>query len=123
MTADGFSMAETGASGTYSMNQIPPGTIQIQFYNCANRGNFAPQFYPDQLAAASAASIKVRPGQVVSGIDATLAPGATISGMITLASGRGLSNVCAEALPVSFSAGLGGGLAQRRASGVRSFAC
>jgi hypothetical protein len=96
MTADGFSGAETRANGTYSMDQIPPGKIGVQFFNCNNPGNYAPQ--------SAAASIKVRPGQVVSGIDAALAPGATISGTISLASGRKLSNVCIDAIPASFSA-------------------
>src|SRR5262249_14942073 len=85
---------------TYSMDQIPAGTIGVQFFNCNNRGNYAPQ--------TAAASIKVRPGQVVSGVDAALTPGATISGTITLASGRKLSNVCIDAIPASFSAGFGG---------------
>lgn len=114
-TSDGFAFSETGSDGTYSMNQIVPGKIQIEFFNCDNRGNFAPQFYPDTPNAAGAATIQVRAGQVVPGIDAALLPGATISGTISLASGRKLANklshVCAEAIPIDFSNSLGGGFA------------
>jgi hypothetical protein len=111
-TADGLSAGRTAANGTYSMDQIRAGKIQVQFFNCSDHGNYAPQFYRDAQNAATAASIKVRPGQVVSGIDAALAPGATVSGTITLASGHTLTNVCVDAVPVSFSAALDGGSAQ-----------
>jgi len=97
VTADGSSYTITGAHGNYFMNQIPPGTVQVQFFNCSNPGSYEP---------AATAWMKVRPGQVVSGIDAALAPGATISGAIAMASGRKLSNVCIDAMPVSASADL-----------------
>ena len=95
--ADGFSIAATGPDGTYALDQLSPGQTQIQFFNCANKGNFAPQFYPGQVNPAEAASIKLRPGQVVKGIDAAMTPGATISGAISLTTGATPSNVCVVA--------------------------
>jgi Carboxypeptidase regulatory-like domain len=116
-TDDGFSIAETGPDGAYSINQISPGETQVQFWNCANPGNFAPQVYPNQLDPAKAVSIKVGPGQVVKGIDAALAPGATISGAVTLTSGGQPSRVCVDADPVRFFGNLGGSEATTRHGG------
>jgi Carboxypeptidase regulatory-like domain len=113
-TSDGYSMAETGANGTYAINQLSPGKNQLEFFNCSSHGNFAPQFYPDQLDPTKAVSISVRSGQVVKGINAAMAPGATISGTITLASGTKPSNVCVEADPVTGFGNLGGGLTATR---------
>jgi len=109
-TADGFAGAETAANGRYSIDQIPPGRTKVEFINCDNRGNFAPQFYPDNLNVAAAVSIDARPGRVTSGIDAALAPGATIGGTISLPSGRKLSAVCVVAIPLQFAERLGGNL-------------
>src|SRR5262249_1864906 len=77
-----------------------------QFFNCSNRGNYAPQV--------TAASIRVRPGQVIAGIDAALAPGAAISGTLTLPSGRTLSNVCVEAISAGFGSDFEGSAESHR---------
>ncbi len=100
-TTDGFSLSVTGSDGTYAIDQLSTGQAQVQFFNCANSGSFAPQIYPDQLDPAKAVSIKVRSGQVVKGIDAVLVAGATISGAIRLTSGANPSKVCVEADPVA----------------------
>jgi hypothetical protein len=114
LTASGFAGTETHANGRYSMDRIPPGRTKVEFINCDNRGNFAPQFYPDNLNVAAAVSIGTRAGRITSGIDAALAPGATISGTIALPSDRTPSGVCALAVPVQFATGFGGNLAFSR---------
>lgn len=91
------SIAETGPDGTYAVDQLSPGKVQLQFSNCSNKGSFAPQFYPNQLDGAKAVSIKIGPGQVVKGINAAMAPGGTISGTITLPSGDQPGGVCVQA--------------------------
>jgi hypothetical protein len=108
---NGFAVAETGPTGTYSVNQLSPGQTQVFFTNCASDGNFAPQVYPDQFDPAKAVSIKVRSGQVVKGINAAMATGATISGSITLTTGAEPSSVCVDAAPVQEDGNLGGALA------------
>jgi hypothetical protein len=110
-TTDGFSLSVTGSDGTYAIDQLSAGQAQVQFFNCANSGNFAPQIYPDQLDPAKAVSIKVRSGQVVKGINAALVAGATISGAIRLTSGANPSKVCVEAGPAGEGGSPGGGLA------------
>ena len=109
-TTDGFSLGVTGPDGSYAIDQLSTGQTQVQFFNCANSGSFAPQIYPDQLDPAKAVSIKVRSGQVVKGINADLVAGATISGAIRLTSGASPSRVCVEADPAAEGGNLGGGL-------------
>jgi hypothetical protein len=109
--SDGFSFGVTGPDGTYAIDQLSTGQTQVQFFNCANSGNFAPQIYPGQLDPAKAVSVKVRSGQVVKGINAAMAAGATISGSIALTSGGTPSKVCVEADPVQEGGNLGGSLA------------
>jgi hypothetical protein len=41
-TADADSIAETGPDGTYTIDQLSPGKVQLQFSNCSNKGSFAP---------------------------------------------------------------------------------
>jgi hypothetical protein len=105
-TADGYATTVTGAGGTYAMNQLTPGTVALQFFNCSAKGNFAPQSYPH--------SIKVGPGQVISGIDAALLPGATISGAITLTTGGKPTGVCVFAAPVGVNADFAGAASTQR---------
>jgi hypothetical protein len=114
LTANQLMVTLTKANGSYSMDQLPPGRTKIEFVNCQNRGNFAPQFYPGNLNVAGAESVAARPGRVTSGIDAALEPGATISGTIALSSGRKLSQVCAGAAPVQFATDVGGRVALSR---------
>jgi hypothetical protein len=37
-----FSSAITGPDGSYAMDQLSPGKIQIDFFNCSAHGNYAP---------------------------------------------------------------------------------
>jgi hypothetical protein len=107
--AYGDSDAETGPDGTYVLNQLTPGTHQIQFFNCDNKASLAPQFYPGQLNSVNATSLRVSSGQVVKGINAALTPGATISGTVTMSTGAKPDFVCVEADPVALAGNLGGG--------------
>jgi hypothetical protein len=101
---NGDGMAETGRDGTYYANQLTPGQVPVEFDNCANRGNYAPQYYPGQLNPAAGGLVSLRGGAVTSRINAAMTPGATISGRLTSPSGDGLRNVCADGVPT------GGGL-------------
>ncbi len=101
ITGDGFSSAITGPGGSYAMDQLSPGKIQIDFFNCSAYGNYAPLTYPH--------AIKMGSGQVIKGIDASLAPGATISGTIALTTGSKPTNVCVYAAPASTDSDQDGG--------------
>jgi hypothetical protein len=85
---------QTAANGSYAVGQLRAGNYVIQFAGgCGNRGSYAPQGYrgtnvnaPQQVAVGAA--------QQLTGINATMQPGATISGRVTSGSGTGLSGVC-----------------------------
>jgi Carboxypeptidase regulatory-like domain len=121
--------AMTGANGSYSIQQLAAGAYQVSFSGgCGNSASYAPQYYPDQQNAAAATSITVGPGQTRPGIDASLLPGATISGRVTSLKGKPLGNICVQAwsrqeilrfsvTPLVLIAIAGGGGQQTAASG------
>ncbi len=79
---------QTGRNGSYHLHALYPGKWSVQFsIGCGSRGNYAP---------ASHRAIRIRYGQDVSGIDAALGTGGTISGTVTLttSSGAPLSGIC-----------------------------
>jgi Carboxypeptidase regulatory-like domain len=90
----------TNADGTYQVDQLPTEVTTVTFSGgCGNGGSYAPQWYPGQDNAETAATIKVRAGHDTAGINANLLPGATITGRVTAASGKGLGGVCVAATP------------------------
>jgi hypothetical protein len=109
-TGDGYSFAVTGVDGSYAINQLSPGQVQLDYFNCSPHGNYAPESYPH--------SIRVGLGQVVRGIDVALPPGATISGTIALTTGGKPTNVCVLAMSAGVDADLdnGGGASSSRGS-------
>jgi hypothetical protein len=109
-TGDVFFEAQSGANGGYSIDQLPVGGYQVEFSGgCGNSGSYAPQVYPDQANPLAATLVRVGRGQTRSGIDASMAPGATISGKVTNAAGHGVANVCPLAITPQDESGLGPG--------------
>lgn len=86
----------TGPSGTYTITQLPPGRYTVEFINglCGHGGNWAPQFYPNQADPDAAVPVKVGHGQTVTGINATMRPGSTISGTVTTSAEKPVSKLC-----------------------------
>jgi hypothetical protein len=109
-SADNFGFAVTAKDGTYSVDQLPVDTYQVEFAGgCGNSGSFAPQAYnntnvlePQNIDVSTA-------GQVVAGIDAAMQPGPVIAGTVTDSSGRKLSGICVFAVTPS---GIEFGIAQ-----------
>lgn len=97
LVGDG-SETETNPDGTYSIFGIQPGQWSVQFAGgCGNAGSFAPQFYDNQPDGQLATLIQFSPGKRTRNIDAVMRPGGTVSGVVTNASGRRLSNICVGA--------------------------
>jgi len=94
---EGFSVS--AKDGTYSVNQLPVDTYNVQFTGgCGNRGSFAPQAY-DNTNVLEPQNIDVTTaGQAVTGIDAAMQPGPVISGTVTDSSGHELSGICVFAV-------------------------
>lgn len=87
--------ATTDVDGSYSIAGLPAGPYQVQFTGgCGNSGSLAPQYYKSEPGAGSADVITLTAGTITPGIDAAMKPGATISGVVTDPSGRGLNDVC-----------------------------
>ncbi len=92
--AHGNAFAETDFDGSYSFGGLQPGSFTVQFTGCDNSGSVAPQYYNDESDSGSADPITLTAGQITTGIDAAMKPGATISGVVTDAAGHALSDVC-----------------------------
>ena len=85
---------QTAANGSYAVDQLAAGSYAIQFSGgCGNRGSYAPQGY-DGTNVNTPQEVPVAAGQLLSGINAVLQPGATLDGRVTSGLGRGLGGVC-----------------------------
>ncbi len=96
-------------AGQYELTGLPTGpwivgfkSEQLCFFGCSAAGNWVPQFYDGVANRSEAAPIGVRAGGRVDGVNATLEPGAQVSGLVTDGStsepvGSGKVEVCARA--------------------------
>ncbi|HWF81790.1 MAG TPA: carboxypeptidase-like regulatory domain-containing protein [Streptosporangiaceae bacterium] len=85
----------TNAHGTYSIIALQTGSYTLSFSGgCGNPGSYAPQYYRGQVNLGAANAVNATAGRTTSGIDATMQPGGTITGIVTDSSGRRLNRVC-----------------------------
>jgi hypothetical protein len=79
--------AITAADGSYSLDAMATGRYQMQFQpDCGNTGNYLP--------AVPHAAVQVTAGKATTGVDASLPPGAEISGVVTGSGGTPLAGIC-----------------------------
>ena len=71
----------TAQDGTYSFDSIVPGSAFVIAFNSPD-GEYASEYYDDQISYGEAEHVQVPLEGAVSGIDAQLAPGGTISGNV-----------------------------------------
>jgi hypothetical protein len=103
-----FSFAVTSRTGSYALPRLTTGHYPVEFFGgCGNSGSYAGQFYRNKKLYLSANRVPVAAGQTTTGINAVLAPGATISGTVTGASGQPLRGVCVGVTTQSLTAQLG----------------
>jgi hypothetical protein len=84
-------------NGDFRISRLPAAQYTVTFFAstyCRTKGNWAPQYYPDQANPANAVPVSVRAGQHVSRINAALRPGATLTGQVTSRTGRPLRGIC-----------------------------
>jgi Carboxypeptidase regulatory-like domain len=74
--------ATTSSGGTYLLDGLPAGSYKVQFQP-ANGQNYITQWYLDKSDYAAAVPVSVTSGHTTANVDATLASGATISGVVT----------------------------------------
>ncbi|MGN7252712.1 beta strand repeat-containing protein [Arthrobacter sp. SAFR-014] len=77
--------ANVRTDGTYKLRGLPAGTYKLQFYGYDSGA--LEEWYQDARTSAEATPVTVTAGQDLTGIDATLAKGASISGKVTLPEG------------------------------------
>lgn len=91
-TAQGSSVA---SDGSYTVGGLKAGSYKVQFSTYGT--NALPQWYKNAASFASATALTVASEQDVTGIDATLAKGASISGTVSAPTGVTLSKVTVTA--------------------------
>jgi hypothetical protein len=84
--------AWTGSDGTYSL-PLYEGEFKIEFWPAPSGRNLALQFYDHQDRWNDAAVLSLVDGEWVSGVDADLGSGATLSGHVSNASGQPLEDI------------------------------
>jgi len=92
----------TNAHGKYSIIALRSGAYTVNFTaGCGNPGSYAPQFYRGQANQGSATPVRATAGRTTPGIDATMQPGGTITGIVADASGHPLNRMCVLVEPTS----------------------
>jgi hypothetical protein len=85
----------TKADGSYTFDQMPPGTYFAQFSGgCGNAGSFAPQAYNNTSIFTPQPIIVSKPAETITGINAAMQPGATLSGTVLGSGGSKLTGMC-----------------------------
>ncbi len=92
---------ETGVGGNYRFDDLPPGEYKVRFHDCGTGADYASQTYNGQGDLTSATHVTVTGGNTTTGINATLAPGASIAGNVQSAGGRGIDGVCVSVVKAS----------------------
>ncbi len=101
---DPGSIAQTAADGTYTINNLLPGTYSVRFtpfpqtagFNPGG-GNYLPQYYNGEPSSQHADPVNVTGAATTSGIDAHLQAGGEISGHVVDQSGAPVANVLVSA--------------------------
>ncbi|MCU1426685.1 MAG: Esterase, partial [Actinomycetia bacterium] len=93
----------TGAGGHYTLDGVPAGDLEVEFFAtglCPGGvpASFAAQWYNQQPAEATANTVTVVSGSTTTNINAAMLAGGSISGTVTAAAGgAGLSGICVDA--------------------------
>lgn len=87
----------TDASGAYTLDALPAGSYIVEFY--AEGKGLKREYWQNTFDYSQATPVALTEGQAVSGIDASLAAGGSIAGVVTRADGGApLANVTVNAL-------------------------
>jgi protocatechuate 3,4-dioxygenase beta subunit len=88
----------TAADGSYALGGLAPGRYVVAFQ--PSSGNLMAQYSGASATIGDAAAVDVQPGGDTTGVDAQLAPGATLTGRVTdRADGAGLRWATVTAIP------------------------
>ena len=76
------SVGITGKTGKYHLDGLAPGRYSVEFSSCVSLPRYAPQWFKDKAPGAPATAVTVQPGRTTAGINAALASGKSISGVL-----------------------------------------
>jgi len=93
---------QTDGSGNYSVQGVPGGNCKVSF-ETSQAGNYVSQWYNGKANSNEADQVSVTVGATTSGIDATLAPGGTISGHVKNSSNTGIANVYVNVYDLNYN--------------------
>lgn len=94
----------TSRGGRYKFTGLAPGRYFVQFQDCSVHPRFGSQLYKGKQTFKSATPVRVTSGRTTSGINATMTPGGTISGVVRTPAGKPAAGVCVDAFDASSSA-------------------
>src|SRR5437660_3293733 len=86
----------TGADGSYTIAGLVPGSYEVGFQSTS--GNFAPQYYNDKSSIAASDPVTASSGATTPQIDAKLAKGGQVTGIIQDTSHAGIVGEAVEVL-------------------------
>ena len=90
--------AMTSVTGYYRMGGLPAASYRVEFRACDPAGeNWATEWWDDQDSEATADPVVLATGEHRTGIDAALAPGAAITGVVTDEAAAPISSMCVQA--------------------------
>lgn len=96
-------VAYTAADGTYTITGLAANNYTVEFYEYG--GTFAAQYWHAQQLGGTPTTVTVGAGVAVTGIDAALEVGGSISGTVTDSSGAPIANVTVNAIGASVGQG------------------
>jgi len=98
----GTSSPSTASNGTYGIGGLAPGGYRIKFSQCVGSVTYASEYYNNTLDFGAGAIVSVTADTTISGINASLAIGGSISGTVVAdATGSPLAGICVSAQLVS----------------------
>lgn len=100
----GYGYAESSSTGTYTISHLPVDDYIVSFYDCSSTG-YLEQFFDGSAGGTtnygSATPVTPTASQPVTGVDAHMILGGSISGTITDASGNPVSDACVAVYDIS----------------------
>ena len=85
--------ANTAPDGTYTITQLPPVSVAIQFHDCNGGSPYIDQWYDNQPSFQQATMISLAAGDDRQAVDAQLASGISVSGTVTDAGGNPIPGI------------------------------
>jgi hypothetical protein len=76
--------AETDATGAYVIHSLPLGSYTVRYFGSGASAEYAPAVF-SELPSGAASAIATAEGQVRTGVDAEMAVGARVEGLVTAA--------------------------------------